>query len=126
MTAVLDASALLAFLQNEPGCDQVEAVLPEAVISSINWAEVMQKSIAAAIDINGMRGDLEALGLRIVPFSTEEAEISAQLWQQTRPIGLSLGDRACLSTSIRMDAMVLTADQIWVTLNFPVTVRCIR
>jgi len=126
MTSVLDASALLAFLQNEPGCDQVEATLPEAVISSVNWSEVMQKSIAAAIDVNGMRGDREALGLRIVPFSAEEAEISAQLWQQTRPIGLSLGDRACLSTGIQMDAMVLTADQIWVTLNFPVAVRCIR
>lgn len=126
MTAVLDASVLLAFLQNEPGCDQVEATLPEAVISSVNWAEVMQKSIAAAVDVNGMREDLEALGLRIVPFSAEEAEISAQLWQQTRSTGLSLGDRACLSTGIRLDVPVLTADKIWATLNLPVAVRCIR
>ena len=47
MTAVLDASALLGFLQDEPGCDQVEAVLPEAVICSVNWAEAVQKSIFA-------------------------------------------------------------------------------
>lgn len=126
MTSVLDASALLAFLQSEPGCDQVEATLPEAVISSVNWSEVMQKSIAAAVDVNGMRGDLEALGLRIVPFGAEEAEISAQLWQQTRSTGLSLGDRACLSTGIRLNVPVLTADQIWTTLNLPVAVRCIR
>lgn len=123
---VLDASALLAFLQNEPGCDQVEAALAEAVISSVNWAEVVQKSIAAAVDVNGMREDLEALGLRIVPFSAEEAEVSAQLWQQTRSTGLSLGDRACLSTGIGLDAPVLTADKIWTTLNLPVAVRCIR
>lgn len=126
MTTVLDASALLAFLQNEPGCDQVEAALTETVICSVNWAEVIQKSIAAAVDVNGMREDLEALGLRIVPFSAEEAEIAAQLWQKTRQAGLSLGDRACLSTGIRLDAPVLTADKIWATLNLPVAVRCIR
>lgn len=126
MTAILDASALLAFLQNEPGCDQVEAALPEAVISSVNWAEVVQKSIAAAVDVKGMREDLEALGLRIVPFTAEEAEIAAQLWQKTRQGGLSLGDRACLSVGIRLDSMILTADQIWATLSLPVAVHCIR
>lgn len=123
---VLDASALLAFLQNEPGCDQVEAALPDAVISSVNWAEVVQKSIAANVDVNGMREDLEALGLRIIPFSAEEAGIAAQLWQKTRLTGLSLGDRACLSTCIRLNVPVLTADKIWATLNLPVAVRCIR
>lgn len=85
MMIVLDASALLAFLQSEPGCDQVEAALAETVISSVNWAEVVQKSIAAAVDVNGMREDLEALGLRIVPFSAEEAGIAAQLWQKNPP-----------------------------------------
>jgi len=123
---VLDASALLVFLQNEPGCDQVEATLAEAVISSVNWAEVMQKSIAAEVDVKGMREDLEALGLRIIPFSAEEAGIAAQLWQKTRHAGLSLGDRACLSTGIGLDAPVLTADKIWAALNLPVAVRCIR
>ncbi len=126
MMVILDASALLAFLQNEPGCDQVETALPEAIISSVNWAEVVQKSIAAAVDVKGMREDLEALGLRIVPFTAEEAEIAAQLWQKTRQIGLSLGDRACLSVGIRLDSVVITADQISITLNLPVAVRCIR
>jgi len=126
MTTILDASALLAFLQNESGCDQVEASLPDAIISSVNWAEVVQKSIAADVDVIGLREDLEALGLRIVPFTVEEAEIAAQLWQQTRQIGLSLGDRACLSTGIQLDTAILTADKIWATLTLPVAVRCIR
>ena len=126
MTTVLDASALLAFLQNEPGCDQVEASLPEAVISSVNWAEVVQKSIAAGVNVDGLREDLEALGLRIVPFTAEEAEIAAQLWQQTRQVGLSLGDRACLSVGIRLETVVLTADQIWTTLSLPIAVHSIR
>ncbi len=126
MTTVLDASALLSFLQDEPGGDQVEAVLPEAVISSVNWAEVMQKSVAAGVDVDGMRDDLEALGLKILSFTAEEAELAGRLWQQTRQAGLSLGDRACLSVGIKLKALVLTADQIWVSLDLPVTVQCIR
>lgn len=126
MTVVLDASALLSFLQGEPGSNQVEAALPEAIICSVNWSEVVQKSIAASVDINGMREDLEALGLKILPFSAEEAELAGQLWQKTKQAGLSLGDRACLSVGLRMNASVLTADKIWITLNFPVDVRCIR
>lgn len=126
MTAVLDASALLSFLQDEPGWDQVDAVLPEAVISSVNWAEVVQKSIAAGVNVDGAREDLEALGLAILPFTVEEAEIAGRLWQQTRQVGLSLGDRACLSVGFRLKAPVLTADRIWTTLNLPITVHGIR
>lgn len=79
MTAVLDASALLCFLQDEPGNERVEEVLPEAVISSVNWAEVVQKSITAGVDVRATRIDLEALGLTILPFTAEEAEIAGQL-----------------------------------------------
>jgi len=71
MTVVLDASALLDFLQDEPGGDQVEAVLSEDVISSINWAEVMQKSVAAGVLIGGMREDLDCLNLGIRPQAPE-------------------------------------------------------
>ena len=126
MTVVLDASALLSFLQGKPGDNQVEAILPEAVICSVNWSEVVQKSVAAGVGVDGMREDLEALGLKILPFSAEEAELAGRLWQQTKQAGLSLGDRACLSTGIRMNVNVLTADQIWTTLNLPVVVQSIR
>lgn len=126
MNTVLDASALLSFLQDEPGGDQVEAILSEAVISSVNWAEVVQKSVASGVPVDGMREDLEALGVKILPFTVEEAEISGQLWLQTRQTGLSLGDRACLSLGIRLQAPVLTADQIWTTLKLPITVHNIR
>ena len=126
MTTVLDTSALVCFLQDEPGNDRVEAVLQEAVISSVNWAEVVQKSIAAWVDIDGMREEIEALGLAIVPFTAEEADIAGRLWQQTRQQGLSLGDRACLSLGIRLNAPVLTADQIWSALNLPNTTHIVR
>ena len=126
MKAVLDASALLAYLQDEPGWDAVDGVLAESVISSVNWAEVVQKSIAAGVDVDGMRDDLEALGLTISPFTPEEAEIAARLWQQTQQYGLSLGDRACLSLGIRLGVPVLTTDQVWSSLNLPMTIHVMR
>ena len=126
MRAVLDASALLAYLQNELGSDAVEAMLTESIISSVNWAEVVQKSIAAGVSVDGMRDDLEAVGLIVSPFTPEEAEIAGRLWQQTRQYGLSLGDRACLSLGIRLNVPLLTADQIWASLNLPITVQVVR
>ncbi|GAA6616607.1 type II toxin-antitoxin system VapC family toxin [Scytonema sp. NUACC26] len=84
MTVVLDASALLAYLQDEPGSEAVEEVLAESVMSSVNWAEVVQKSVAAGVVVNGMREDLEALGLTIAPFSLQEAEMAGRLWLQTK------------------------------------------
>ena len=126
MTTVLDASALLCFLQSELGADQVDAALPEAVISSVNWAEVMQKSLAAGVDVEGLKDDLAALGLTVLPFTVEEAEIAAQLWQTTRQFGLSLGDRACLALAIRLNAPVQTTDHIWSTLNLSITVHNVR
>lgn len=126
MKAVLDASALLAYLQDEPGSGTIEPMLDESAISSVNWAEVVQKAIAGGIDIDGLREDVEALGLSLLPFTPEEAETAGRLWLQTRSCGLSLGDRACLSLGLRLGVPVLTTDQIWATLNLPVTVRVTR
>ncbi|KAB8320707.1 type II toxin-antitoxin system VapC family toxin [Tolypothrix campylonemoides VB511288] len=126
MTVVLDASALLAYLQDEPGSEAVEVVLTESVISSVNWAEVVQKSVAAGVVIDGMREDLEALGLIIAPFTPEDAQMAGRLWLQTRQAGLSLGDRACLSLGMRLDVSVLTTDQIWATLGLSLDMRVVR
>ncbi|MGH2415998.1 MAG: type II toxin-antitoxin system VapC family toxin [Microcystaceae cyanobacterium] len=126
MTVVLDASALLAYFQDEPGGEAIEAMLAESVISSVNWAEVVQKSVSAGVVIDGMREDLEALGLMIAPFTPEDAQMTGKLWLQTRQGGLSLGDRACLSLGMRLDVSVLTTDQIWATLGLSLDVRVVR
>ncbi|MGH8572258.1 MAG: type II toxin-antitoxin system VapC family toxin [Gammaproteobacteria bacterium] len=126
MKAVLDASALLAYLQDEPGNEAIEPLLDESAISSVNWAEVVQKSIASGVDVDGLRDDMEALGLSILPFTPEEADTAGRLWLETRSCGLSLGDRACLSLGIRLGVPVLTTDQVWVSLDLPVTVHVVR
>lgn len=126
MTVVLDASAVLAYLQNEPGSEQVDAVLANAVISSVNWAEVVQKALACGVDVEGMQKDITALGLNILPFTADEADFAGRLWQHTRQFGLSLGDRACLSLGRSLQARVLTADQVWAALDLPIAIQILR
>ena len=78
LACVLDASALLALLQDEPGAEIVEPALETATISAVNWSEVAQKSFERGVEIRGLRNDLNALGLTIVPFATEDAESAAR------------------------------------------------
>lgn len=124
MKAVLDASALLAWLQNEPGAAIVEELLPESAISSLNWSEVLQKSLAHGVEITGLRQDMEALGLVILPFDRDAAEQAARLWSAGS--SLSLADRACLALGIQHSAPVLTADRLWTQVSVGATVRLVR
>lgn len=126
MTVILDASALLAYLKGEPGQAVVDGVLSESVMSSVNWAEVVQKSVSAGVEVDGMLDDLRALGLRVEPFTPEDGERAGQLWAQTRSAGLSLGDRACLSLGLRLGNPVLTSDRAWASLNLSLDVQVIR
>jgi PIN domain nuclease of toxin-antitoxin system len=115
---VLDASALLAFLLDEPGADVVEhAILGGAAISTVNMAEVLTRQADGAVDAGGDLGF--NLGftipdtLTVEPFTIEDATMSARLRAGTKRQGLSLGDRACLALGRRLGLPVLTADRAW-------------
>lgn len=123
---VLDASALLALLHREPGAAFVELVLEHSVVSAVNWSEVVQKAEARGTDIEGMREELLALGLKLLPFEIEDAEKAARLWEHTRTKGLSLGDRACLATAFRLGIPALTADRDWKDLKTGVEIELVR
>ena len=123
---VLDSSALLALLQNEPGAAVVRPAVDGAVISSVNWSEVVQKSLARGTEVAGLLEGLEAAGLTVLPFDADDADLAARLWLETRSYGLSLGDRACLATGLRARSPVLTADRSWTALPLGVEVRSIR
>jgi ribonuclease VapC len=81
---VLDASALLALLKNEPGEDVVGPLLESSIISSVNWTEVLDRAIAGGMEARNVRVTLESAGLRILPFTTEDAELTARLWSVSR------------------------------------------
>ena len=126
MSVVLDASALLAYLQDEPGGERVRAALAHAVISTVNWAEVVGKAQDDGVDTRGLREDLASLGLAFEPLSAAQAEVAGQLKERTRPYGLSLGDRACLALGSDRGEPVCTADRVWKQLDLGVEVEMIR
>lgn len=124
--AVLDSSAVLAWLHDEAGGGRIEPLLPVAVMSAVNWSETAQK-----IDQHGaadarVLSRLRALGLHVEPFTAEDAMTAADLWLNTRSSGLSLGDRACLAVAYRLGLPAVTADKAWGGLDLGVDVQLIR
>jgi len=124
---VLDASALLALLNEEPGCRAVEAVLPGAMMSAVNISEVIAVLISIGIAIEEAEQIVLEMLEHIVPFDSEQACMAASLRKHTKSLGLSLGDRACLSLAKIKKLPVLTADKIWHKLHIEgVQVQLIR
>ncbi len=123
---VLDASALLAVLNLEAGADQVVPLLDRAAMSAVNWSETVQKTAARGVATQGLRSEVEALGVTIVPFDSRQAEEAATLWPRTASAGLSLGDRACLALAQRETVPAVTADRAWSTVSLDVNEYVIR
>jgi PIN domain nuclease of toxin-antitoxin system len=78
-SVVLDASALLAFLRSEPGADQVASALGDAVISAVNYSEVLKKTIERGGEIEAAADFIRGLSVAIIPFDEEQAAASAAL-----------------------------------------------
>jgi PIN domain nuclease of toxin-antitoxin system len=94
---VLDASAVLALLNNEKGSEVVLATLSHAVICSVNLSEVVSKLTDRGLIETEIRADLDSFGFRVIDFDRELAYRSGLLRDQTKALGLSFGDRACLA-----------------------------
>lgn len=126
MRPVLDASALLAYLHQESGWERVRLALAGACIGAVNWCEVAQKASRNGLDVLRVRSLLQDMEMSIVPFTLDQAEIAAQLWQQTHPLGLSLADRACLALAMERQRPILTADRAWSELSLGLDIQFIR
>ncbi len=119
MALVLDASALLAYLRDEPGAELVaDAIADGVVISTVNLAEVLSRSADRGADPAKIAAKLTQSGLldgaiTVEPFTTADAIDAARLRPLTRDAGLSLGDRACLALARRLGTPALTADTAW-------------
>lgn len=131
-TPLIDASALLAYLGDEPGADVVaDAIAGGVTIATVSLAESLSTLAARGNDPAAVASDLTERGLldgaiTVEPFTTADAIEAARLRPLTRDAGLSLGDRACLAVARRLAAAVLTADQAWAALELGVDVRTIR
>jgi ribonuclease VapC len=125
-TSVLDASALIALIRGEPGADAVNELARGAVISTVNWVEVLAAIAALGLSIAGRRAQLERLGISLAPFTPEQAEAAASMHPATRDAGLSLADRACLALAFALGGTAVTADRAWAEVDVGVDVKLIR
>ncbi len=116
MRTVLDASALLAGLLKEPGADRVAEALDGAVISAVNLAEVTAGLVKNGATEREARSALRSAGVTVLAADEELGIQAGLLRSQTDRVGLSLGDRFCLSLARRLDSPALTADRKWLTI----------
>jgi ribonuclease VapC len=113
MHAVLDASALLALLLDEPGAARVTALLDDAAISAVNLSEVVGEYARRGISVSEIRTMLSLFSIQVIPFDDALAFGAGLLVPKTRSAGLSLGDRACLALAGQLRSTALTADRAW-------------
>jgi PIN domain nuclease of toxin-antitoxin system len=126
MTFVLDASAVLALIQDEPGGQRVRSVVRQAALSSVNLTEVVTKLIARGVPVNEVREVLLSIELFVHAHDEELAVEAGALHALTRRQRLSLGDRACLALARRLAATALTTDRAWSRVEVGVAIEVIR
>ncbi len=124
--SVLDASALLALLRLEPGADVVAKTLPHATISAVNLSEVVAKLADAGMPREEIHNAIQGLQLNVTSFDVEQAYETGLLRPSKRGLGLSLGDRSCLSLALRLDLPALTTDRTWEQSSVGAKVTVIR
>ena len=112
-SVVLDASAVLALVRDEPGADKVAPHIGRAAISAVNLQEIIKELLLSGIDEPTVRELLDELRLDVRDHDTEAAYAAATLDAQTREYGRGLGDRSCLALAVQLGVPALTADREW-------------
>lgn len=112
-SVVLDASAVLALVRDEPGADKVAPHVGRAAISAVNLQEVIKELLLSGLDEVTTRELLDELRLDVRAHDVGAAYAAAGLHAQTRQYGRGLGDRSCLALAMQLDAPALTGDREW-------------
>jgi PIN domain nuclease of toxin-antitoxin system len=124
---VLDASAILALINGEPGAEKLTPhLLSDAVCSTVNLAEVQAKLVARGWPPDDAWQDATSAIREAIPFSEHHAKIAGSMVAITRQLGLSLGDRACLALGMVLGAPILTTEKAWNKVKLGVNIHCIR
>ena len=123
---VLDASAVLAAFFDEPGADTVAEQMSGALMSAVNYAEVVAKLVDRGIPDSQILEVMAQLDVEVVPADRDQATIAGLLRAETRSAGLSLGDRSCLALAINRRGVALTMDRAWASLQLHVEIQVAR
>ena len=124
---VVDSSALLALLNQEPGSERLTpALMRGAIISAVNAAEVQTKLVAGGGDPEQTWQYIISLVSHVEPFDEDQAKMSGALVKQTKPLGMSLGDRACIALGKALHLPVYTTDRAWTKVKAGVRIHLLR
>ena len=125
---VLDSTAVLAVLFDEPGAARVLDLLPGSLLSAVNLAEIHAHLLLSGHSAAQAWNHLLSLGFEVVPFSQEQARLASDLVLlgatpgRSRLQPLSQAGRACLALAIERSATVYTTNRRWKTLPIDVEV----
>lgn len=126
-SVVLDASAIFAIINAEPGAEKLTPeLLRDAVCSTVNLAEVQTKLVSRGWAPQEAWEDATSAIHEAAIFTEEHAKIAGSLVLLTRPYGLSLGDRACLALGISLRAPIYTAEKMWSKLKIDARIHILR
>jgi ribonuclease VapC len=123
---VLDSSAVLALIFEEPGADLVAKLIDESLICAVNITEIVTRLYDRGWRIEAAAAEAAKLCRRIAPFDDILAYRAGHLRADTRDFGLSLGDRACLALAEAALLPVYTADKEWAQLDLGIDIRLVR
>ncbi len=124
---VLDASAILAIINAEPGSEKLTPeLLRDAVSSTVNLAEVQAKLVSRGWPAEEAWADAISPIREAVPFDSDQAKVAGSMVAVTRQLGLSLGDRACIALGLSLRAPIFTAEKLWSKLKLGVRIHVIR
>lgn len=112
-SVVMDASAVLALVRDEPRADKVASHVGRAAISAVNLQEVIKELSLSGLDVETIRELLDELRLDVRAHDVEAAYLAAGLHNQTKEFGRGLGDRSCLALAMQLGVPALTADREW-------------
>ncbi len=123
---VIDTSVVMAVLLGESGKETATRLASGSVISSVNFAEVVAKCMERSVPEDLAIDYIRYGGIEVVDFDGEMAAVAGQLWAKAPRGMLSLGDRACIATAIRLKTTAVTADRVWTALDLGCKVELIR
>jgi len=125
---LLDASALLALIFNEPGAERVGELIDDSAIHAVNLAEAMRKLVSLGIPASEVIARMEELDLELIEtLSLKQVSGIARLVPEAKRLGLSLGDCVCLIVAESLDVVTVTAERRWSEIeNWNFKIRQIR
>ena len=123
MTRVLlDTTAVLAALFDEPGASIVRSRGQHGAVSAANYSEILATLTDRGVPLDTAEQVVCGLNLEVLAANRAVAVRAARFRALTRGLGFSLADRLCLASASIHRLPVLTTDRKWTTIDLGVEV----